>query len=269
MKAGVAAAMLATRALALRTDLWRGRLIFSAVVDEEAYSLGARALLGELGPVDACIVTESSFEQPALGSVGKILIRAEVTGKAAHATWPERGVNAAIEAARFVVALEAAGLGPHPRLRASQTVLSLHSGSEQYVVTLPEWATVLINRHTVPGESPEAILERLHTIAAGLRSPARFTFSIEPPFYPPWETAPDHPFVTAFREAYAREIGHAPEFGYTGFGDANLFAGERGIPTVQFGPRGANFHQADEWVDVPSIGAAVRVILRLALAVLR
>ncbi|MDP9472868.1 MAG: M20/M25/M40 family metallo-hydrolase, partial [Chloroflexota bacterium] len=63
--------------------------------------------------------------------------------------------------------------------------------------------------------------------------------------------------------------GHDPDWGYTGFGDANLFAGELGIPTVQFGPHGANFHQADEWIDVPSIGATVRVLLRLALDVLR
>jgi acetylornithine deacetylase/succinyl-diaminopimelate desuccinylase-like protein len=268
MKSGIAAALLATRALARRPDLWRGRLIFSAVVDEEAFSIGARALLGELGQVDACVVTESAFVRPALGSVGKILIRAEVTGKAAHASWPETGVNAAIEAAHFVAQLGSMPLGDHPRLRASQTVLSLHSGSEQYVMTVPERATILINRHTVPGESSASILAQMEGIATALDSPATFTFEIDPPFYPPWETPVDHPFVSSFSAAYALEAGHTPPFGYTGFGDANLFAGELGIPTIHFGPDGGNFHQADEWVDVPSIGTTARILLRLALATL-
>src|SRR5438270_8692266 len=43
MKAGVAAIMLATRALAQRRESWHGSLIFTSVVDEEAYSIGARA----------------------------------------------------------------------------------------------------------------------------------------------------------------------------------------------------------------------------------
>ena len=36
-----------------------------------------------------------------------------------------------------------------------------------------------------------------------------------------------------------------------------------GIPTVMVGPKGAGFHEANEWVDVPSIGATVRVLMRM------
>src|SRR5512143_837020 len=56
MKSGVAAIMLATRALARRKDLWRGTVIFTSVVDEEAYSIGARALVRAGYKADACIV---------------------------------------------------------------------------------------------------------------------------------------------------------------------------------------------------------------------
>jgi acetylornithine deacetylase/succinyl-diaminopimelate desuccinylase-like protein len=101
-------------------------------------------------------------------------------------------------------------------------------------------------------------------VADSLGSPATFAFTVEPPYYPPWETSPEDPLAVAFARAYTAEAGHAPAWGYTGFGDANLFSGEAGIPTVQFGPRGGNFHQADEWVDVPSIAATARVLVRLA-----
>lgn len=268
MKAGIAAAMLATRALAQRRDRWRGTVVFAAVVDEGAYSLGARALLAAGLAADACVVTESNWAEPCLGSVGKLLVRADVTGKAAHATWPAAGINAAVETARFAARLDELPLGDHPHLAASQSLLAFHSGGDRYVVTVPEHARLLINRHTVPGEDAEAVVAQYRALADGLGSPADFAFALNPPRYPPWEIAADHPFVARFAHAYAAEAGHPPAFGYRGYGDANLFAGEAGIPTVQFGPLGANFHAADEWVDVPSVAAATRVLLRLALSTL-
>ncbi|MGH2530960.1 MAG: M20 family metallopeptidase [Thermomicrobiales bacterium] len=268
MKAGVAAGMLVIRALAKRPDLWRGTVIFTSVIDEEAYSAGARALIADGVTADACLVLESSWEEPAIGSMGKVLVRADVTGQAAHASFPGQGVNAAVEAARFVTTLERLTLGTHPRITASQCVLSLQSGNEQYVITVPEKARVVINRHTVPGMTGAWILDEIRRLADGLESPATFAFAIDPPYYPPWEIHPDHPLVETFAKVYEAETGTLPTFGYHGFGDANLFAGEAHIPTVQFGPLGGNFHAADEWVDVPSIAAAVRVVLRLAVDVL-
>ena len=268
MKAGIAAALLATRALARRRRLWRGTLLFTSVVDEEAYSVGARALIAAGLRADACVVTESSWQRPCLGSVGKVLIRTDVTGRATHASWPAAGINAAEEAARLVACLGELPLGRHPRLSASQCVLSFHSGSEQYVMTVPEQARVVLSRMIVPGETAAGVAADLNALATDLDSPASFAFAVDPPYYPPWETDPDQPLARAFAGAYAAETGHPPTWGYTGFGDANLFAGELGLPTVQFGPHGANFHEADEWVDVPSIGATVRVLLRLALDLL-
>ena len=268
MKAGVAAAMMATRALAQRRDLWSGTLIFSSVVDEEAYSIGARALISSGIQADACIVTESSWLQPALGSVGKTLVMTDVTGKAAHATWPADGINAAVEASRFVALLGDMELGRHPRLASSQCVLSFLSGSAQYVITVPEKARVLINRHIVPGETGETVLEQMRTLATSLASQATFDFNIQPPYYPPWEIDLAHPFAQIFDSAYRTETGLPPNYSYRGFGDANLFSSELGVPTIQFGPHGANYHQANEWVDVPSVGGTVRVLLRVALAML-
>jgi acetylornithine deacetylase/succinyl-diaminopimelate desuccinylase-like protein len=43
----------------------------------------------------------------------------------------------------------------------------------------------------------------------------------------------------------------------------NLFSEEAGIPTVMIGPRGDRFHQANEWVDVPSIAATTRLLMRV------
>ncbi len=270
MKSGVAVAMLATRALARRRDLWRGTVLFTSVVDEEAYSIGARAIVDARTQADYCVVTESGFEHPTLGAVGKVLVRGDVIGKAAHGSWPQAGINAAVEAARLVARLDELPLGKHPRLEPTQCLLSLTSGNDQYVITVPEKARFTINRHIVPGETGETVLAEMRALAASLDSPARFSFAIDPPYYPPWEISAEHPFVQRFASAYAAEVGHRPEYNYnSGVADTNYFAADLGVPSIQFGPRGANYHQRDEWVDVPSLGATIRILLRLAVDVLR
>ncbi|CAN5675773.1 ArgE/DapE family deacylase [soil metagenome] len=264
MKSGVAAIMLAARALDRNRDAWRGRVLVTSVVDEEAYSLGAHALIDSGLEADYCIVTEAAWSDPCLGCVGKILIQVDVTGKASHATWPWDGVNAAIELAKFVAKIDDVPLKEHPRMRGSQTVLSSISGSAQYVMTVPEKARALVNRHTVPGETAEDILAAYQALAASLASPATFEFSIQPPYYPSWETEVDTPIVAAMNAAYVSETGAQPNsYGYWGFGDMNLFSSEAGIPTVMFGPRGGGFHQNDEWVDVTTIPAVARMIVRM------
>jgi acetylornithine deacetylase/succinyl-diaminopimelate desuccinylase-like protein len=262
MKSGVAAAMLATRVLAQHRDRWRGTVIFTSVVDEEAYSIGARALINSGITADYCMVTESS-KDPCLGSIGKILIRMDVTGKATHASWPNAGVNAAEEAAKLVARLDEIPIGEHPRFVGSRTVPSFLSGNDQYVITVPEKARVLINRMTVPGDTGEALVAELEALAASLNSPAQFDFTIDPPFYPPWEIEADHELVESLRRAHVAETGREPVWEYGGFGDANLFSGEAGIATVQVGSSGSRFHESDEWVDIPSIARAARVLLRV------
>jgi succinyl-diaminopimelate desuccinylase len=270
MKAGVVAAMLAIRALARNRDRWRGTLLFTSVVDEEAYSIGARALVDMGITADGCVVTESSDLNVVIGGIGKVLVRGDVTGKAAHASWPERGINAAVEAARLVARLDDLPLGQHPRLTASQCVLSFVSGNAQYVITVPERARFTINRHTVPGETDASVLAGMRALAASLDSPASFAFSIDPPYYPPWEMAPDHPFVRTVQQAFVTETGDAPVTrSNRGLADANYFAADLGIPTVMFGAAGAHYHEADEWVDIPSIGICARTLIRVALSMLR
>ncbi len=210
MKSGVAAGMLVTRALDQHRDAWHGTVIFTSVVDEEAYSIGAQSLVTMGMRADACVCLESAFEHPVLGAVGKVLVRADITGKAAHGSWPQAGINAAVEGAKLVARLDDLQLGRHPRLTATQCVLGFHSGSEQYVITVPEKARFTINRHIVPGETGETVLAEMRKLADDLHSPARFEFAIDPPYYPPWEISPHHPFIQQFAEAYRAETGQAP-----------------------------------------------------------
>ena len=275
MKCGVVANMLVTRALAQAKHLWHGTLIFSSVTDEEAYSIGARALITHLQEngvaIDGCIVTEPWHESACIGGAGKVLVKVEVTGKAAHGFFPEQGVNAAIEAARFTAQVcQAVPELKHEKIPSSQTILSFLSGSAQYVVTLPEQATVLLSRQIVPGESGAQVIDKLRAFAASLHSPARFDFTLAPPYYPPWEFDPaNHPLGVAFATAFHAQVGRPAEYIFTaGVSDANLFSGEMGVPTIVYGPHGANWHQCNEWVDLPSIVTCAQVVAGTAVAFL-
>ncbi len=268
MKCGVVVNMLVARALHTNRQDWRGTLIFSSVTDEEAYSYGARALLESGFHADAAIVTEPAFTEAIIGAPGKVLIRITAVGKAAHGFYPQEGINAAIELARFVAAVcDAVPPLSHPRIPSSQTILSFQAGSAQYVITLPERATALLTRQIVPGETAESVVEKLTAFAASLQSPATFSFAIEPPYYPPFEFAePDHPFTQAFSAASAAVLGAPTPCGYSaGVSDANLTSGQAGIPTIMYGPHAGAFHQCQEWVDVTSLAPCAQVVAETAL----
>lgn len=237
--------------------------MLTSVIDEEAFSLGAHAVIDSGLRPDCSVVTESTLPQAYAGSFGKVLVRVDVAGQAAHASWPENGVNAAVEAARFTARLAGVPLGTHPAIAPSQSVLSFHSGPETYQsITVPDRARVLINWHTAPGETADDVVARLKALAGSLDSPAAFAFAVDDPYYPAWEIPIDSPLIQAFSAAYERETGQQSELGYRGYGDTNLFS-TAGIPTMMFGARGGNFHQAGEWVDLRSIPVVIRVLLRL------
>ncbi len=272
MKSGVVANMLVARALAQNKHLWHGTLIFSSVTDEEAYSYGAHELVDSGIQADACIITEPCWDRVCIAAAGKMLISVDVTGKAAHGFTPWQGINAGIEAARF--AAEVCNAVPeikHDKVMSSQTILSIHAGSELYVVTMPEKANVLVTRLTVPGETRDEVLGKMRAFGDSLKSPAKFEFSLRDPFYTPWSfDEPQHPFTQAFDSAYRRANNAEPTFGsLAGISDANVISGEGGIPCIVYGPRGGNFHQCQEWVDLASIPVVCDVVTQTALNFLK
>ncbi len=271
MKCGVVANALAARWMLQHKSAWRGTLLFTSVTDEEAYSFGARALMEAGIRADGCLVSEPYDQKVIIGAAGKVLVQVDVTGKAAHGFHPEAGINAAIEGARFAAGVcQAVPELKHEKVPSSQTVLSIHSGAEQYVITMPDTARVLVTRQIVPGEAKQQVVEKMSAYVTSLNSPAKFAFSTPDPYYAPWSFEdPQHVLLRAMGSAYQAEHGQAPQPEHSvGITDANVFCGEYGIPCVCYGPTGGAFHQCQEWVNVPSITRAARVITNTALGFL-
>lgn len=258
MKGGLAAAMLAVRDLHRSRNTWSGKVIFAALADEEAYSRGANAFVRKERGVDAAIMCEPHFHDVVIGAMGKINLRVKVTGRSAHGSRPEEGVNAVIEAAKLLIAIDGLQRYRHPEFGpATHCVLNVSSGDGRYEIRVPDYTEFVINWHVMPGETVEGTLKTLCQLAGSLGSSAHFEATIGEPRYESFLLDRESAFVQCFADSYRTVLGKDPDLRFgRGVSDANIFAGRAGIPTLLFGPDGANMHSGDEWVDLDQLHLA-------------
>jgi acetylornithine deacetylase/succinyl-diaminopimelate desuccinylase-like protein len=89
--------------------------------------------------------------------------------------------------------------------------------------------------------------------------------SVGDPRYESFWLGENHPFVDEFAGAYRDVIGKEPDLAFgRGVSDANIFSGRADIPTILFGPGGANMHAGDEWVDLDQLHLAERLYTEFA-----
>ncbi len=268
MKAGLAAMLEAFRLIVGSTVDLKGAISFSAVVDEEAYSLGAKALLStEISESDAIITGEPFFgiegSPVPLGITGKILYGISARGESAHGAAPEKGVNAIEEIASLLSCLDDLPVGSHPEFGAGNiSTLKIEGGFEEYSVTVPDRCRAIINRLMVPGETVDGALEEMRNLIEGLSLEADFDVSSESPSYEPFVLSESEPIFEAFRSSYRETMGTDPVFGYLrNIMDANIFVNRADIPTLVFGPRGEGMHAPAEHVEIDSVMKTTEVYL--------
>lgn len=265
-KGGLAAALVATRE-AIRSGV-RGRVILVAVADEEAASTGIQEVLRHVR-ADAAVITEPSEMAVAIAHRGFVWVEIEVRGKAAHGSRPHLGVDAIFRTGPVITALEryTEGLAgrPHPLLGAGLLHASLIEGGSE-MATLPDRCLLSVERRTLPGETPEAVLAEIDAVLDECRAAdpalvasARVTLAREP-----FEIAPDHPFVALVRNAMGRVPGALPEVAGLSFWADSAFTAAAGIPTVLLGPPGDGAHADEEWVSVSGTIACARALAEIA-----
>jgi len=275
MKGGLACALTAFKTL-LETESWHGRLGrigFAATVDEEAQGTGARALLDTpYGKSDAMLLGEpyygvgSDAHALPLGITGKVLYKLTVTGRAAHAFRPERGVNAVEDASKIVAALDQMNLGELPLFgRGNYCTLKIGGGYKEYAVVVPEQCEVIITRLTVPGESVQSAVSDLQTLIDSLKLQSQVTIETPPPFYEPYLLDTDSPIFQAFNPVYEKVLGTPPQYApQLSITDSNIYVAEGGIPTIVFGPRGKGAHGAGEYVDIETLEPVTQIYVETA-----
>ncbi len=278
MKAGVAASIFVMEALVEAGIELRGDLLFTAVSDEEGpYGLGTHYTIvdGITDGADFCIIPEPSgpfapgnekFPCVALGSRGTAVYYVKVKGQSAHGATPEKGINAVEDAARVINALtDNLDLGDHPLLGKGTMCITNLKGGEKYLL-VPEEASFTIYRHTVDGNADQALKE-VQEIVDSLNLESEIEVKLRDLPHPdayflPWTIDEKTGLVQSLKAASREILGKEMQTTYfRSESDANHIAPRLKIPTVLFGPDGANFHAADEYVEIDTMVDTARVIL--------
>jgi acetylornithine deacetylase/succinyl-diaminopimelate desuccinylase-like protein len=256
MKAGLACTLTLLKAFVESGHPFQGELSFSGVIDEEAYSKGAKAVLEtDLAECDAIIIGEpyagDEHKPIPLGITGKVLYDITLQGHAAHGFRPERGINAVEEAARLLVALDRLPMVEHPDFgTGSYCTLKIEGGYTVYSVVVPDRCRVEINRLLVPGETIDTAVAHMEALIESLDLAAKVQVGIKPPTYEPFLVSRTDPLMEIFHQVYHEVVGVEPLYAYhRGVTDANVF-GELSIPCLHLGvPRG-NVHQPNEFAPL-------------------
>jgi acetylornithine deacetylase/succinyl-diaminopimelate desuccinylase-like protein len=276
MKAGLACMTVAFLTLLREESLHRrlGRVGLAITVDQEGQSLGAEALLDtEYGTCDAMLHAEHFYGDSFAdylpnAATGKILYRLQVRGRAAHALRPhEGGINAIVDASKIVNSLEKLTVRHDPELGTGTVcVLRIEGGYKEYSLVVPERCEIIVNRLTVPGETAEIAVQDMENLVSALDLGSEVSIETPPPRYEPYRLDMSLPFVEVFQDVYRRVVGTHPHFGpHRGIVDANVFVAEGNIPTIVFGPKGANHHQSGEYVELRTLEPTARVYAETAL----
>jgi succinyl-diaminopimelate desuccinylase len=273
MKAGVAAAIAAVSALQRAAPDLPGRVRLGFVVDEEGMMLGIKHFIarGWADEVDGAIVCEPEELELCLHQKGAMRLHVHVRGVMAHGAMPFAGVNPIVGLTRFLGAVEAlqneeqARLGAHPHLGLpwlTPTILRAPVGGEAQHNVMPDTAYAALDVRTVPGQTHEALYDRLKGAAEAVEATMpRLAIELDWFESRPWtETPPDDPLVRALEAACPIALGRPPRYGGVPGATDGTFLHLAGVPIVTVGPGDRLIpHQVDEFVRIDEAVAAARL----------
>lgn len=273
-KGPLAAYLAAIEAIVASGTRLRGDVLMTAVADEEACSTGARQLCPSLS-ADLAIVGEPTKLRIGIAHRGSLRPIIAVTGRTAHSSRPDEGINAAYRAVPVIRALEAYGetlasRPAHPLCGTPTAAVTLISAGVKENV-IPGRCEITLDRRMVPGETEEAalgevedVIERVRAENPGLQVTVERTI---PTTGPPSELDPKHPLVGIALDAASRALGEPSRVhGLSGACDMTHFRAA-GIPCVVMGPGDeSQAHQPDEHIDVDELRRGAHAYALAALA---
>lgn len=259
-KAGLAAAMVVVASFA--PGELCGDLIVAGVADEESGSIGTSKLVEDWRP-DAAVALEPTDLVVISRHRGFAVIDVDLTGKPAHTSRAERGINAVHAVADVIRAVTAlndrwAAAEPDPLERATVLVNQVHSGGELF--TVPPTCNVTVEMRTTGRKAGQQIEEVLATISAStpLVTKCEVQFARNPLAQPD-----DHPFVQAMLRA-VQTAGIEPRLSAAPFWTDAAYHAEVGTAACVVGPVGQGLHEDEEWVTVESVHQCAAALRALA-----
>lgn len=265
MKGGLAATLTAVKALIENKIMLKGDLLLAFVADEEYGSIGTERLV-EAYRTDAAIVTEPTGLDICLAHKGFGLFEFTTTGRAAHGSQPEKGIDANTHMGWIIAELdhlshELQSTTPHPLLGIpSLHIPVIKGGSEPF--TYADNCRMKLERRTLPGETLEKILSELKAILKKISArTSKFKADVKTLIWrDPYEIDEQNEIVTTLHDSVKEMTGLAPSYiGHPWWEDSGLL-GKAGMDTVIIGPKGSGLHSKEEWVDSQSVSDLAAIL---------
>ncbi|RSD26749.1 M20 family metallopeptidase [Mesobacillus subterraneus] len=245
MKAGVVAMMVAMKEL--RNEKLGVKIQLQIVSDEETGGSNCTGYLAENGyRGDFVICSEPTQLGLALQAKGVLRLEVEVHGKSAHGSRPWEGDNAIVKAYQaYEKVLELPFTKESSEFYPSPSVnLAIISGGEVFN-KVPDRCVMSLDIRYLPGQNPDKIVQQIESVTDGEVRISMMGI--------PVATESDNPFILELKSILEKHIGgEAVMFGQHGAADTQYFSAH-GIPAIEFGPQGGNWHGDDEFVVLESI----------------
>jgi putative selenium metabolism hydrolase len=237
--------------------------VVGTVQEEDCDGLALEYILKNMIPgVQVVVLGEATNLNVYRGHRGRAEFAVHTRGRAAHASAPERGVNAIYRMQPVIEQIEQLNerLGADPFLGKGTVVLSKIEAQTPSINAVPDGCTAFLDRRLTIGETVESATAELEALSAVQDGEATVellryegmaytgvTVSIDK-YFPTWVIPGDHPAVRAGVEASERALGRTPEVGRWVFSTNGVSsAGRLGIPTIGFGPANEiHAHTADD-----------------------
>jgi acetylornithine deacetylase len=258
MKGSLGAMIAAAKALVDAKTPLAGDVMITAVADEEYLSDGTADIVKHY-TADAAIVTEPTDLAIGRAHRGFMWYEVETTGRAAHGSRYDEGIDANIRMGRFLAELDKLEQAlrqrsPHPLTGPPSLHAPIIKGGTE-VSTYSARCVLQVERRTSPGESSPQVTQELQDIIdrlAGEDPTFKATVRLVTE-RPPFEIEADADIVHTVEMASTRRLGAAPRHaGLPFWSDAALLSAA-GIDTILLGPTGHGLHAAEEWVDLSSV----------------
>ena len=282
MKGGLACMMIAMAAIKRAGIKLAGDLVFGALIDEEAKSLGTRAWLQSCAKLpDAAVVGEPTNMDICVGHRGLEWFEFNFIGKTVHGARQKEGVNAIRKATMFINKLENELIPaiekktPHPIIGSPSMNYGLIRGGTQ-PSTVAGDCIIQLDRRWIPGESFDIAAREYQQVIdeLGAEDPQfkaemkvmEISYMDDKYVHEAMDTDPGDPIVKATEQAIEDVTGSKSVMrAFMAWTDGGLINYYGKVPTIVLGPGEIeSAHSATENIKVNTLVPAVLIYASIA-----
>jgi succinyl-diaminopimelate desuccinylase len=268
MKGSVAALMHVAARLVEQGAVPPQDVVLALTADEEFGYRGAATIAasGLIDDAELLVIAEPTAGHVYTGQKGELWIEVGFTGREAHGSTPELGINAILPAARFCTRLqqEMSTLPEVPGLGRTTLNIGRFQGGRQ-VNIVPDRSRVELDVRVIRPEDHETMLNLIDRIGAeeAEASGSQFKQSVIS-YHPPIVGDPIGPHVSRMLRAVAEITGDEASTGISPFStDAVSIVSRLDLPVLIYGPGDiAQAHQPNESVEPRELVKAYEVLRR-------